>query len=472
MPTPKTTGPTLDRLHVLDESGRRQYIYPADVHGRFTRIRPWVFAVLIAIYVLLPWIKVDGRPAVFIDIPGRHFYLFGQAFNAQDFYLVFFFVTGVGFALIVCAALLGRVFCGWACPQTVFLEGVFRPIERLIEGPAARRRELARGPWTFEKLWRKTLKHAIYLVLSFLLAHVFLAYFVSLPELFRMVKGSPLAHFTTFLWAFALTAVIYLNFFWFREQLCLIVCPYGRLQSALQDPDTWVIGYDRRRGEPRGKVHDTSAGDCVDCRRCVAVCPTGIDIRNGLQMECVGCARCIDACDDIMVRLSRPRGLIRYDSERGLGGAPRRFIFGRPRLIGYLIAGIVGFGVLTATWMRHTPFEANVVRGRGAPYVIEDGTVTNQFLLHLINKSPVKTTLTLEATAAPPAVFIIPKSEVPIEPQASMVLPIIVSLPASAYHSGLAFSLRIREQASGNERQLTLPFTGPASGLKSGAGLP
>jgi len=460
--------PDFGRLPVLDEHGGRQYIYPADVHGRLTRLRPWLFLLLIAVYVALPWIPVGGHPAVFLDLGSRRFFLFGRTFNAQDFYLVFFLLTGVGFLLIVLAALFGRVWCGWACPQTVFLEGVYRRIERWIEGPAAQRRALARGPLTVDKFLRKTAKHALYVAISFVLAHLFLAYFVSAEKLLAMIADGPLAHWTTFLWGVGLTGLLYGNFFWFREQLCLIVCPYGRLQSAMQDPDTINIGYDQKRGEPRGKVNAAGAGDCVDCRRCVAVCPTGIDIRNGLQMECIGCAACIDACDDIMAKVGRQPGLIRYDSERALKTGERRFL--RPRLYVYTLLGAAGLLVSLLLWVRHMPFEANVLHGRGAPYVLDAGLVRNYVIVHLINKNAGMSELTIES--AEPDVklrsqlqLIIPQPRVALKSLESLEVPIIFSLPTAAYRPGMHTSLRIRDSASSSERTLEVPLSGPSAAL-------
>ncbi|HEX2679033.1 MAG TPA: 4Fe-4S dicluster domain-containing protein, partial [Polyangiales bacterium] len=280
--------PLYDKASSLRADGSRNFVHPADVHGRFDVRRKLAFTGLIALLALLPWIQVGGHPAVFLDFVHRSFYLLGATFNAQDTWLVFFLLTGVGFLLIVSTALWGRVWCGYACPQTVFLEGLFRPIERAIEGPRAERMRRNAGPMSFDKLWRKLLKHAIFVLLAFLVAHVIVSYFVSLPALYHMVLHAPAEHPEAFAWAIALTAGLYFNFFWFREQMCLIICPYGRLQSVLSDSDTLVIGYDAHRGEPRGKAHgkikEAGRGDCVDCNRCVVVCPTGIDIRNGLQL--------------------------------------------------------------------------------------------------------------------------------------------------------------------------------------------
>ncbi|MFO0574840.1 MAG: cytochrome c oxidase accessory protein CcoG [Polyangia bacterium] len=461
------SSPGLDKLHVLDERGGRRYIYPADVQGRFTRWRPRVFALLLLIYLALPWITVNGHPAVFINILERRFYLFGKVFNAQDFFYLFFVVSGVGFVLIVLAALFGRIFCGWACPQTVLLEGIYRRIERLIEGPATARAALARAPWTLNKLARRVLKHALFLLVSFVLAHLFLAYFVSIPELLRMMRDNPLANWTAFLWGIGLTGILYFNFFWFREQFCLILCPYGRLQSAMQDRDTVVIGYDKRRGEPRGKVGATGAGDCIDCRRCVAVCPTDIDIRNGLQMECIGCAGCIDACDEIMLKVGRKPGLIRYDSERALDGEPRRFI--RPRVIAYAGLGLLGLLALATAFARYQPFEANLVRGRGAPYVIDGDTVRNHVLVHVINKRAEPVTLRISAPAnasQPPAdasglQVLIPQPEASLAPLESRAITVVLSAQKSGFRPGRHATLRITDERSGAVRELEVPFAGP-----------
>ncbi|MCB9657422.1 MAG: cytochrome c oxidase accessory protein CcoG [Polyangiales bacterium] len=368
-------------LHV---DGRRNYVHPADVHGRFLTRRRIVFAVLIAVYVALPFVHVGGRPAVFLDVAHRRFFLFGLSLNAQDFWLAFFVLSGIGFALFVVTTLYGRIWCGYACPHSVFLEGVFRPIERLIEGPRNIRMRRNQGPMSWDKLWRKTLKHALFVLTAFLMSHFVLSYFTSLPALLDMMRSGPSEHTEAFVWMLAMSGVIYFNFAWFREQLCLVVCPYGRLQSALIDSDTLVIGYDTARGEPRGKVGTSGAGDCVDCRRCVVVCPTGIDIRNGLQMECVGCAQCIDACDDVMRKLSRPVGLVRYDSLNGLDGKARRVL--RPRVYFYAVLGVMGLVAATLALSSRQAFEVNLLR-TGAPFAVDaEGHVLDILNLHLVNK--------------------------------------------------------------------------------------
>ena len=463
-------GPNLDRLYSIKVDGSRNHLQPADVKGRFVRARHLVFAALIAIYVGLPLLRVGGQPAVHLDIEARRFYLFGATFNSQDFWLVVFLLTAVGFGLLFFTAWLGRVWCGWACPQTVFLEGVYRWIERWTEGPREARLKLAAAPWTAGKLARKAAKHALYVLVSFFLAHVFLSFFVSLPGLLGMMAGDPRDHLVAFAWVTAITGLLYFNFAWFREQLCIILCPYGRLQSVLTDKHSLIIGYDERRGEPRGRLTraDRAAaaagaaptkGDCVDCQRCVVVCPTGIDIRNGLQLECIGCARCVDACDEVMGKLGRERGLVRYDSLQGLAGQKKRTV--RPRLVFYgafLAAAVVG---LTIGLGARTPFEANLLRVRGAPYVLDGGGVRNQFELHLINKNPTETTFEIELESPVPAKITVASERVTVGSLQSFRMPIFVSVDEADYRGSFELELEVQDEASGREKELEVRFLGP-----------
>lgn len=466
---PKERGPTLDKLSMLDEHGSKRTIYPAEVHGRWARWRPIIHYVLIAIYVALPFIEIGGHPAVWIDIGNRHFYLFGATFNAQDFYLAFFIFTAIGFSLIVAAALFGRVWCGFACPQTVFLESVFRKIERLFEGKAAERRRLASAPWTVDKILRKTGKHLVYLAMATTIAHVFLAYFASADRLGQMIVEGPGAHMGTFIWALVLTLIFYGNFWWFREQLCIVICPYGRLQSALQDQDTLNVIYDKARGEPRGKAKEkdrakaagAALGDCVDCFRCVAVCPTGIDIRNGHQLECIGCTACIDACDDVMTKLERPRGLIRYDSLRAVETGKHRFW--RPRVYFYSFMGLLGLVVATAVIMANDPFEAEPLR-TGTPFSIVEGTVVNQVRVHVVNKQGQPATYRIAASPAHPddARFVtLPQPEVHLEPFADHDLPVIIRIPGADWVRGRIVHLEVTSSFGDLKKEVEVKVLGP-----------
>ena len=330
----------------------------------------------------------------------------------------------------------------------------------MIEGPREARLRRNRGPWTADKLVRKALKHAVYLVLAFALAHLFIAYFVSLPRLYAMVLGAPEEHPAAFAWAAGLTAAFYFNFSWFREQLCLIVCPYGRLQSVLTDHDTMLIGYDVRRGEPRGKVSDKDAGACVDCRRCVVVCPTGIDIRNGLQVDCIGCARCIDACDAIMDKLARPRGLVRYDSYQGLAGAQKTVL--RPRTWLYAALGVCGLAAATLGLRSSGRYEANLLRLQGAPpFVIADGLVRNAFEVHLVNKRSAPTTFTVAGQPEGAALqYTIAMPRVRLQPLAHQRVPVFVSFGKGHVRDGAHARLLVTAEGS-EARVLEAPLLAP-----------
>lgn len=370
----------------IASDGSRNFVHPADVKGRFATLRQVAFIVLPIIFVVLPLIKIGGKPAVFFHLSERKFYLFGLTFNAQDTWLMMFFTLVGVFGLLFITILVGRVWCGYACPQTVFLEGWYRRVERWIEGPRAARIRRNKGPWNRDKILRKGIKHLCFIILSIVIAHVAVSYFVSATALLDMVKQSPFANGEVFFWALFFTVLLYGNFAWFREQFCVIVCPYGRLQSVLLDDDSLIVGYDEKRGEPRGKKNKEGTGDCVDCKRCVNVCPTGIDIRNGLQMECIACSGCVDACDEIMVKLGRPKGLIRYDSLAGLSGKKKRVI--RPRVLLYGVMAVASVVALGFALQTRTTLDVKMLRQRGAPYtVLDDGSVVNRFELHVVNKS-------------------------------------------------------------------------------------
>lgn len=435
----------------LGRDGKRRRPYPADVSGRWIKARRVVYAALIALWAALPWIPIGGHPAVFLDIESRQFFLFGLTFNAQDVWLMFFALSGVGFGLVYATAVLGRVWCGWACPQSVFLEAVFRPIERVINGPRnVAMRRASKGGMGFDRVWRAVLTHTAYFLAAALVAHILLAYVVSLPRVFEMVRANPAAHPEAFAWMVAVTGVMYVNFAFFREQLCVVVCPYGRLQSVLLDDDSLVVGYDEKRGEPRGKVAKQTEpapakveakGDCVDCNRCVVVCPTGIDIRDGLQLDCVACTACIDACDEVMDKVGRPRGLIRYDSLAGLRGEKRRIL--RPRLYAYTVLLVIGAVVATAAFRRREPFEANIVRLQGMPYTREGGVIRNSFEFHLVNKQGEAVAFEIDPVEAPGVTFMIPIVKVDLPPLGSRRVPFFVTMDQASFTSDRPFVIHV-----------------------------
>jgi cytochrome c oxidase accessory protein FixG len=436
----------------IQRDGRRVAIHPADVRGRFARARNVVFFVLIAIYVALPWIPIGGHPAVFLDVNARRFYLFGATFNAQDVWMMVVLGVGTGFALITATALLGRVWCGYGCPQTVFMESLYRPVERFLLGPREKRIRGGRPV-------RATLAHIAYALISLALAHVLLAYFVSLPRLYGMMTQSPAAHPEAFALVMVVSFLLYVNFAWFREQLCVVLCPYGRLQSVLVDEDSLIIGYDALRGEPRGKAKQPGAGDCVDCKRCVVVCPTGIDIRDGLQMDCIACTACVDACDEVMVKLKRPTGLVRYDSQRGLRGEKRRIV--RPRLIGYAAVITVFAAVASFTLSKRRDFEANLLRPVGSPFVVADGQVRNSFNVHLVNKRPERATFVVEAEHDDGVSVTLPMARLELESLADRSVPIVVAVERARWRPGMEVEIKIGVEGEDDHREIKARILGP-----------
>jgi len=339
------------------------------------------------------------------------------------------------------------------------LEGVFRPIERLLEGPKPDQIRLAAAPWGPGKALRRGLKHALDVAVAILVANIFISYFVSFGELRQWMLVSPREHWTAFVWMAAISAGMYFNFAWFREQTCLILCPYGRFQSALTDDDTLVIGYDAGRGEPRGRKGTAGAGDCVDCFRCVDVCPTGIDIREGLQLECIACANCIDACDEIMGRLGRRPGLVRYASLRGLAGAPARIL--RPRVLVYaaLIAVLCAGGALA--FGRRPPFEANLIRQQGMPYIMDGSELRNQYLIHIVNKTPRAADFSVSLDVPPGAVAVVPVPLVHLDSLADQRVPVLVRMPAAAYLGQPMVVARTVDRDGGAAVESKLRFLGP-----------
>lgn len=455
--------PTLETLSTIRADGSRKFVHPSDVHGPFTTWRRVVALVLLVVYVALPWITVNGFPAVFLDVQQRRFHFFGLTLAAQDLWIGFFLVTGLALALFYVTSIFGRIWCGWTCPYTVFLEHLYRRVERWIDGDGPARRRLEDAPWSLSKISRRVFKHAVFIAISAVIAHVFLSYFVSIKSLYGMMRSSPAQHVEAFVIVVSLTGALYFSFSWFREQFCIILCPYGRMQSALTDDNSVVIGYDKKRGEPRGKVTaEKSAGDCVDCRRCVQVCPTGIDIRNGLQLECIGCAACVDACDDIMIKLKRPKGLVRYDSHNGLQGGRTRII--RPGTVFYTVVLLVWAAAFTVaiTWI--SPLRASVVRMGGASFYVDNGVIRNQFQLRVINKRNNASTYRIElAGDVPPALQMTGVDQtITLPPMGEDLKTLVLTLPQPEYQRQFKFRVKVTDVARGDSMETrVMEYLGP-----------
>ncbi len=453
--------PNLDSVASLKADGSRNFLRPSMPKGRFATARRLSAYVLIGIYILLPWIQINGHPAIFFDLFHRRFHLFGWTFAAQDLFLAFFLVSGLGFILFFVTSIFGRIWCGWTCPHTVFLEHVYRRIERLIEGPVGEQKRLDRMSWSeSEKQFKRGLKHVLFALISVIISHLFVAYFISIPELYQWMTHSPTEHWSGFVFIFVMSGLLYFNFAWFREQLCLAICPYGRLQSALIDDDSIVIGYDEIRGEPRGRPSKEGVGDCIDCKQCISVCPTGIDIRQGLQMECVGCSNCIDACDDVMSKLKRPSGLIRYDSMNGFKGKKRRIL--RPRVFVYFFFMLLGLTVMSYALSMVKPAYMLVTRMRGAPFYQKDDLLRNQYNVRIINKTTEEQTFALRIESDQEDLekrgF---ETPVIVKPMEETMLPLIVLKHLESFDAPFKFRVILSLQEEELELSREIHFLGP-----------
>ncbi len=394
-----------NELASVHKDGRRKWVYARQPSGRFYRARTLVSYVLLALLFFGPFVKLHGQPILLLNVLERKFIVFGIVFWPQDFYLLVLCVlTGfVTIALVTSA--VGRIWCGWLCPQTIFLEMLFRKIEWAIEGSAQQQVRRDRAPLSFDTAWRKALKHAIFFALSFLIANVFLAYIISADTLWTIVTDPPREHLVGLAAITIFSFVFYAVFARFREQACTLACPYGRVMGALVDSHTVTITYDRSRGEPRGHLARGAAaqpprGDCIDCGQCVTVCPTGIDIRNGIQLECVACTACADACDEVMRRIQRPEGLIRYTSEEAVRTGDRTFLTWRVK--GYALVWLVLFATAATLIARRPDMDVLILRQPGTlQTTLDNGDVANFYNVQVINRA--NRTFTLEYRVVEPA---------------------------------------------------------------------
>jgi len=384
-----------DSIGTINEEGKRAWVFPKKPNGIFYKYRKWVSYFLLIILVASPFIKINGNQFLLFNVLDRRFNIFGFPFWPQDFHIiVIMMIIGVVFIVFFTVA-FGRIFCGWMCPQTIFMEMVFRRIEYWIEGDRGKQIKLSKQKWNAEKIRKRLLKAAIFFIISFLIANVFLAYLISSDTLLRYIIEGPANHGNTLISLFIFTGVFYFVFAWFREQVCIIACPYGRLQGVLLDNKSIIVAYDHKRGEReegRAKFNknenreELGIGDCVDCSLCVKVCPTGIDIRNGTQLECVNCTACIDACDSIMEGVNLPKGLIRYASEENIE-KKEKFTFS-PRLKGYTAVLVILIGVLIGMLFLRNDVEASVLRLPGQLFEHkENNIISNVYTFKLVNKT-------------------------------------------------------------------------------------
>lgn len=380
-----------DSVGTMDNAGKRKWIFPRKPSGKYTNYRTIVAYFLLAVFFILPFLKINGNPVLLINVIDRQFFIFGQPFFPQDFFILALgAITSIVF-IILFTVVFGRIFCGWICPQTIFLEMIFRKIDYLIEGDRNKQMKLDRQEWNSEKIWKRSLKWSIFLIISLIITHWMFMYIVGYQEVFNMVKEGPFNNFTSFLVMIVFTAAFYFTFAWFREQVCTLVCPYGRLQGVLIDKQTINVYYDFKRGEKRSKWRkgeDRKAqgkGDCIDCNQCVVVCPTGIDIRNGQQLECVNCTACIDACDEVMVKVGLPTGLIRYATEDEIEkGAPFKFT---GRMKAYSVVLLLMLGFLGFLLSNRGTMEAKFIKPAGSTYFVRDGQIINIYNYTFLNKS-------------------------------------------------------------------------------------
>ena len=446
-------------LPTLNADGTRNRIRPRLYPGPIYRARRVVGWFLIALFIALPLIRIGGKPAILLDVARREFTLFGRTFLATDGVLLMLLLLSIFVAIVLVTALVGRAWCGWACPQTVYMELLFRPIERWFEGGREGQLRLDKqggGP-------RRVAKNAVYLVLAFVLANVFLSYFVGTDALRRWMLQSPSEHLGGFAVVLVTTGLVFFDFAYFREQMCTVACPYARIQSVLLDPKSLIIGYDARRGEPRskGKAKSAGYGDCIDCQACVVACPTGIDIRQGLQLECVACAQCADACDSIMDRIRKPRGLIRYSSQATLESGLRTRLL-RPRVViyGVLLAGLLAALVLLGG--RQPGAEVTVLRGLGAPFSLSGDDVVNQLRLKAVNRGEAKISLGVQLVDFPQGRVVAPELPLELEPSAQGSASFFVIAPRAALSGSRRIQLRVGQGP--DARLVDYTLLGPQGG--------
>lgn len=441
MKTVFDVAPEEDLLYSLSADGKRKFMHPVVRQGRFWQIRRAIAHGLVVAFFALPLIRVGGNPAVQFDIAARHSHVFGGTFYPTDSLILVAFGFGIIVTVFFVGATFGRMWCGYACPQTVWLEFMFRPIEAWLEGGPANQKRLNASPWSARKLGIKSAKWVIWAVVALLMSSTFVAYFTGWEPLIRGVAADPAA------WTGALSVVLFVagaivfDFGWFRDQMCTIACPYGRLQNVLADDDTILVAYDVRRGDPKVRLADrvagVMAGDCIDCKRCVNACPTGTDIRRGLQPECIGTAQCIDACDEVMSGIGKPIGLVKYTSEREQQGGVRRIW--HLRTAAYLGLMAVAWGSLGVLLLTRADALVEVIRGGREPYrMLPTGEVANQQRVRITNQRPETQRFTIEVLSPDGARLVVSESPIVAEPEQVVTVNAVATVPRDVFVDGQA----------------------------------
>ena len=457
-----TESPAVRVLSTMNEDGTRRWLRPRVSQGRFLQRRRVVAYALIALFVALPRIRIHGRPALLIDLGARELSAFGAVFRPSDGTALMLFGLTIVLAVFLITALFGRVWCGWACPQTVYLEFVFRPLERRFLGTGAKRDALPR----FHV--RRIALVIVYAALAFGLANVFLAYFVGTDRLERWVFEAPGDHRGGFLLVVGVSALMFFDFAYFREQTCIVACPYGRLQTVLLDPQSLIVAYDATRGEPRAQPKKRlpvleQRGACVDCGACVTTCPTGIDIREGLQMECIGCAQCADACDTVMDKLQQPRHLIGYTSQRELERKPRQLLRLRTLVYPALLA-VIGVAFAWSVGTRPTT-EVTVLRLSGPAFVeLAGGRVAAQAQLRIENATDVVRHYAVTLVDAPDAKLVAIQPTWQAGPRHAITVPLAFELAATTFAGGTRVVHVRVDDAAGFSRVVPITLLGPERG--------
>lgn len=428
-------------LSTLEADGSRRWLNPRLSVGRLWQARRVVAYVLLALFTITPYINVGNHPAILLDVVNRRFHIFGATFLPTDTVLLALLVLIVGLSVFLFTAIAGRVFCGWACPQTVFLEFVYRPLERLFYGTTGRG-----GKPRDVAMWRRVALHAVFLLVSIHLANTALAFFISATCVHAYIwTSTPFEHPAAFIMVLIITAWMMWDFAYWREQMCIIGCPYGRLQSVLLDRWSSIVSYDTNRGEPRGRVKAgvalpvvngraaASPGDCIDCTMCVQVCPTGIDIRDGLQVECVNCAQCIDACDSVMDKIGRPRGLIGYSSQASRAGEPVRWL--RPRVVVYPLMLLIVGSLFVYLLANRSPFDLTVLRAQGRPFVVDDeGNVENTMRFKIVNRTEERRAYQIQAVDPRVTIIATDTQTLSLNPLETAVEPFQIRVPQTIFN--------------------------------------